>query len=73
MNIREYVAHRNKFTLKEMAESIGCSYSHLHHIMSKTVRPSYEFAKRIEKYTKGKIKAVEIMEWELKEKPQKCV
>jgi hypothetical protein len=68
MDIREYVAHRNKFTLKQMAHDIGCSYSHLHHIMSRTMRPSYDFAKKIELYTRGKVKAVEIMEWELKRK-----
>lgn len=73
MDLKEYLIQRNKFTLKQMAIDIGCSYIHLHHVMSKTARASYKFAKKIELYTRGKVKALDILEWELKAKPPKDI
>jgi predicted DNA-binding protein YlxM (UPF0122 family) len=68
MDIKAYIEYREKFTIKNMAKELGVSYSHLFHVLNKTHRASYQFAKKIESYTKGKVKAKEIMEWELKRK-----
>jgi predicted XRE-type DNA-binding protein len=72
MEIKEYIKQR-EFNTAVMAKDLKCSISHLRALMNKKVRASYPLAKLIESYTKGKIKADDIMTWELKKKPSKKV
>lgn len=71
MNLKEYIDDRSSFTIKRMAEELNCSYAHLYGVINRKYRPSYRFAKLIESYTRGKVKAVDILEMELKQKTLK--
>jgi len=65
MDIKEYIKER-EFNAAIMAKDLKCSLSHLRALMGRNVRASYSLAKLIEAYTKGKIKADDIMTWEIK-------
>lgn len=65
MDIKEYVDQR-KFTADIMAKHLGCSTPHFRAVMQKRLRASYCLAKKIQEYTRGKVKVDDIMTWELK-------
>jgi len=71
MNLKEYVDDRSSFSITRMAKELDCSYAHLYGVIHRKYRASYKFAKLIEIYTRGKVKAVDIVECELIKKTPK--
>ena len=68
MDLEEYIVER-EFTTAKMARDLQCSLSYLRALMKKRVRAGYMFAKKIDAYTRGKVKTDDIMTWELKKPP----
>lgn len=71
MLLCDYVEKKraDAFSLEKMSREIGLTRTFLHQIMLGRVGCSWKVARQIEVYTKGKVTAVDIMEYrELKQK-----
>ena len=61
MTLAEFL-YEYRWQIIEFAEKIGCSRQHLSRIVNWKITPSYKLAKKIEKYTYGKVSIKELME-----------
>jgi DNA-binding transcriptional regulator YdaS (Cro superfamily) len=61
MELREYMITSGVRT-KFFAENLGISTGFLNGVASHRYRPSWNLAKSIEKFTKGKVTAIQLME-----------
>lgn len=63
MKLREYLFVK-KMTIQEFSENIDYSRVHISGIVNEKLKPSRKLAKRIEKETKGEVKAEELLKGE---------
>ena len=63
MKLREYLFVR-RMSVKEFSEILDYSRTHLSAIVNETQKPSPKLARRIEKETKGEVKAEELLKGE---------
>lgn len=79
MKLREYIMFRRidiNWSVKKMAQEIDISAVHLYGVSNLHISPSWPLSKRIEKYSEGKVRAVDLMNAEYgnknpNKKPQK--
>lgn len=61
MELRVYLA-KKRMKVNDLAEKIGCSYTHLLRIKAGTHKPSLVLAKAIERETNGEVTVKDLME-----------
>ena len=52
---------QNKIPIRKIAKDLGVSNTHIYNITAKKGNPSPKLAKKIEEYTHGEIKAIDLL------------